>query len=424
MTHCKLQVNNVVMFKILCGVFAAVGLSVAAAAEDPPPFVYRGKLSGAEIVLNVQPQPLVGRTEPDQASGRYFYRHVGMIIPLVKQENGWLAECAQRFQELNCATPTGYWNIAPQANAPAAETLHATWKATPTSLAQDVILKLVRSPSEAKLTSWEKLLGAGKRKLINRVARDSVVVAMLQDVRSGAKVPQLVDGFPTPVMVDFNRKQNEIFIRQSAQRLENLSVGGDESDGKSIQFASRDWLVVGGEEGGYYGGTHPLSGYSAQLYDLQNGKEVEPRTAMFKHLSNSELEKLTDKYGEVAVPRKQLHSKMVVEGLVVKELTRVVSTQTPVKSKLSAKDHWFNGCIEEWIYSGFRDFDGDEEILVIGSKRDDHYKFPFELMPVWRGLAVYTNSTSEAGRRCRGVMLVIPWSKVAPYLTRPLGNAH
>jgi hypothetical protein len=351
---------------------------------------------------------------------KYFYRAIGRIIPLIKTEDGWLAECKADFHNIDCAKPTGYWLLSAGSTNEGQTSLTAKWKVAKNAAVVEVQLTAVQLDAEH---AWSQLLGTGATKLVRFPKKNSVTAGVLTDTRSQAKVPQLISGYSNEVMERFNKRMKSRLVAEAAARLENISLDGSEEDSNEVQFQSLRWLVWGGGGGGYYGGAHGLFGYSFQVFDLRTSEPVDARTVLFQHLSDKTLDRYLDNYNEARIPEKWLKSQRVIESLILKEASKF-----DTKSKLNpflTSYQVDNSCVEDWIESLPAISAGDEEGVMVARKADWHppkpeYRFSFELMPKFDGLAVLSNDFSEAVRGCRGIMLTIPWGKAQPYLKRPL----
>ena len=130
-----------------------------------------------------------------------------------------------------------------------------------------------------------------------------------------------------------------------------------------------------------------------------------------------------DKSDYVRIPVKWLKDKRAIESLVLKEASKVdpINKLDPALSTNQIE----NSCFSDWIGSLPPISADDEDGEMVATKMNRYssqtgYRFTFELMPQFDGLAVVSNDFSEAARRCRGVMFTIPWSRVRPYLKQPL----
>lgn len=405
---------------------AAVLLGTARAAGEPSPPTFIGTLAQKEIVL----QFLSGRDIAQQQDhfgkeqrAQYFYRSIGRIIPLVKTDDGWLAECQADFHNIDCARPTGYWLLPSESTNDGQSVLTAKWKATKAASALEVQLTAVQSDNDNELSAWRQLLGTGATKLVRRPNRKAVVVGVLTDTRSKVKVPQLISGYSGEVMESFNKKMRSRLVAEAAARLENISLNGGEEDSDEIQFQSPRWLVWGGGGGGYYGGNHGLYAYSFQVFDLTTGGKVDARTALFRHLSDKTLDGFLDKSDYARIPDKWLKDQQVIESLVLKEASKVDFKGKPDPTLTPYQIE--NSCVEDWIGTLPPISTDDEEGEMVATKKNQYsseagYQFTFELMPKFDGLAVVSNDFSEAARGCKGIMLTIPWNRVKSYLKQPL----
>ncbi len=193
--------------------------------------VYIGSLAGKDIVLTFstsvsENDGVLPAEEASKIKARYFYRAFGKIIPIVEQPNGLLSECVESFRDLDCSKPSGYWSFALQ-KEPTETSFSAKWRATPVGTTQVVTLTLANVESSTSDNTWSELLGHGPTKLVGIKTMHGVSAGMLVDIRSGAKVPQLISGYPYEVMQLFNALQlNQLQIK-AANSLSLSSVGGE-----------------------------------------------------------------------------------------------------------------------------------------------------------------------------------------------------
>lgn len=412
---------------LLCAWLGFFGQACAQEKATQNADVYVGSLAGKDIVLtfsNSLPDTNGNLSEEQIATikARYFYRKFGKIIPIVEQANGLLAECTQTFRELNCDKPSGYWNFVVPKQA--SETnISAQWRATPAGAAQQVPLTRVAADPASRRNSWTKLLGSGPTKLTGIKSMNGVSAGMLVDIRSGAKVPQLVSGYPDEVKNAFNSKMAVGLISESAAFLENQSIEGGQYDNSAIEYVSRLLVTTGGRNGSYEGGNHSLDGYSSSTYDVFSGNEINVRTKFFRHVTLNDYEKFKDRWGSTKIPGQYLKQHRLIENLVLNEIEKFPSNKVPYANKMATGDQTYKDCFEEWQQNTV-DTDGNDEPAPLWiSKWGENISISaFELMPTQAGLAVYTNDFAEANRGCRSVMLIIPWKKVQPYITRSLNN--
>jgi hypothetical protein len=405
----------------------ALALGVASAhAEEPPPTVYVGQLAGKSIVLTFSQLDGFDSDNKAEVKARYFYRHIGTIIPIVRQEDGSLQECVERFNWVECDKPTGIWSIpVPEDARMGPETITAQWRnkaqATPTS----ITLKKFSSnkqPSDA----WTTLLGTGPTHYAGVTQLNGLRAAFLTDKRSGAKVLQLLSGFSADIQDRFNAARRAELITLAARRLENHSLDGGEEESKKVVFLSPNVVAFAGNSGGYYGGAHGLYGYGSTTYQVTTNKIVDFRTEYFRHITLEDVRKFKKKrdtsFYSVSIPRTYLRRQRVVENLVLTELEKQPRSQMPYSKKMATGDESYEDCFEQWrrssLYSDGADNPGT---LNISDWGEETRIAAFDLMPMQSGLGVYTNDFAEAGRGCRSLMMVIPWKKVEPYLTQPLG---
>ena len=411
---------------LLCAWLGFCGQACAQEKATQNADVYIGSLAGKDIVLtfsNSLPDTNGNLSEEQIATikARYFYRKFGKIIPIVAQANGLLVECTQTFHELACDKPTGYWSFAVPKQASEAN-ISAQWRATPAGAAQQVSLTPVVADSSSKLDPWTKLLGSGPTKLTGIKSMNGVSAGILVDIRSGAKVPQLVSGYPDEVKNAFNSKMAVGLVSESAAFLENQSLDGAEYNDSAIQYASPVLVTTGGSSGGYYGGNHGLDVYSSVSYDIASGARIDLRSTFFRHVTLNDYEKFKDKWGRAEIPRKHLKQHRLIEDLVLKEIEKFPSNKVPFANKMATLYQSNKDCFEEWQEHTLNGY-GDETAPLGVSKWNENLSISaFELMPTQAGLAVYTNNFPEANRSCRNVMLVIPWKKVQPYITKSLNN--
>lgn len=389
--------------------------------------VYMGSLAGKDIVLTFstsvsENNGVLPAAEASKIKARYFYRKFGKIIPVVEQPNGLFAECVESFRDLDCSKPSSYWTFLLQ-QEPAETSFSAKWGATPVGTTQTVTLTLANAESSTNDNTWSELLGRGPTKLVGIKTMHGVSAGMLVDIRSAAKVPQLISGYPDEIMQLFNASQlNQLQIK-AANSLSLSSVGGEDESMASIQFISPKWLTIGGGSDGYFGGNHPLHAYQATTFDLETLKPVEVRTTFFRYFSDEDVERLSkakvrsskieERFSDISVPLRELKRKGTIEGLVVAEINKLLNGSI-------RNNAWYERCkvASSWL-------EGDELTEVLFTRNELIHRiqpiFPaFELMPTQKGLAIYTNDTPEATRSCRGVMFTIPWKKVQPYLKENL----
>jgi hypothetical protein len=389
--------------------------------------VYIGSLAGEHIVLTFstlvsENDGVLPAEEASKIRARYFYRKFGKVIPIVEQPNGLLAECVESFHDLDCSKPSGYWSFALQ-QEPTETSFSAKWRATPVATTQPVTLTLANVESSTNDNTWNELLGRGPTKLVGIKAMHGVSAAMLVDIRSGAKVPQLISGYTDEVMQSFNASQLSQLQIKAANSLRLSSVGGEDESMTSIQFVSPKWLTIGGGAGGYYGGAHPLFAYDSRTFNVATTKPVDERSIFFRYFSDEDVERLSEakvgsskieaRFSNVSVPLRELKRKGTIEGLVVAEINKLLNGSI-------RNNAWYERCKEasSWL-------EGDELTELVFTRdeliRSSQPYFPgFQLMPTQKGLAIYTNDTPEVTRGCRGVMFTIPWKKVQPYLKENL----
>lgn len=405
---------------------ALLGVSPAGWAEA----VFTGRLANRDIVFQLgadQPATVPTGTDSPIRRGEYFYRHRGIIIPLVARPDGWLAECRARFEQLICDKPTGYWLLSGTPAMPASQvkgeafTLQAKWKASPSGPVTAVQLTAASVPADAQPDSWIRLLGTGTTQFTRGAERNGVAVDVLSDIRSGMKVPQLASGYPADITAQFNARLRTQLIRDAAGALENASLGGDQFDSSIVQYQSRQWLVWGGEVGGSFGGAHPQSSFDFKAFDMRTGKPVDARTSLFKHLPDPELEKLGESSTSFGIPAAQLKGRVVIESLVFREIE---ARAVQAGQSGNGWDEQQQDCFEAFHNQATDASTADTVSELTVSKRTldkkTVFQFGFGLMPRFEGLAVVSNAFPEAARACRGVMFTIPWRKVTPYLNSPL----
>lgn len=395
--------------------------SRATDSQPTPSTVFTSTLAQHEIVFRFAED---GMYEMEKGlvdvKAEYFYRDIGRIITLVEIKDGWLVECRLTFQELDCNKPTGYWHIPDGVTRSTSQSFRAQWKANPDGKPIDVNLQQQQSPANSSASVWSELLGTGPTRLDRRSKRNGVRVGVLIDARSGASVPQLLTGYPRDLMERFNSQRRSQLVERVAARLENQSMNGGEEDTYDIQFQSPRWLVWGGTEDGYYGGAHGLYGYDFRVFDMTTGNPADARTALFRHLSNNDLDEFSDKYGIVEIPAFVLKKKKVIEALILEESRRVTRQDVPSASEQATGDQSRWDCFEEWQAESFGSSGDDLALKARKGHFGNGYRFPFDLMPHWKGLAVVSNDFAEANRGCRGVMFIIPWKRAMSLLIAPL----
>jgi hypothetical protein len=411
-------VAHALLALLACAVSACLTPALAASDDEQ---VFTGRLASKDIVLQLLPQNGTASANPGEPTpdAQYFYRPIGTVIPLVKSADGWLAECKADFRNMDCSQPTGYWRLPAASSPPAA--MRAAWKATPAGRVTEVELKPAAPSTDASMNRWSQLLGTGPTKLTRSPEKNKVTVGVLADTRSGMFVPQLVSGYSPEVTARFNAAFRSQLVNHAASNLENASLGGEEGDESAVQYQSPNWLVWGGTVGGYFGGAHPSSTFDFTTFDMRTGEAVDARTALFKHLSDAELNQLAGSTDNFEVPAASLKGKRVVEALVLTEIGAIDKQASDASGTRGETDE---GCFEEFRNSA-TDANGGKAAtaLNVGKSKQakkKEFRFGFDLMLQPDGLAVVSTDFSEAARNCRGVMFTIPWSKARPYLDKPL----
>lgn len=392
-------------------------------ADEDQPVVYVGKLASKDIVLTFSDIDRFARgDETVEVRARYFYRHIGRVIPLVPQADGRLSECVENFHSVECEKSTGLWTLPSiPKTKPWPMQVSAQWRANAQSAPQLVTLVLKEMPVGSSQDMWSSLLGTGPTQLTGKTRINGLTAAFLKDRRSGAKVVQLIQGFTPEVMERFNKKQIEKLINIAAGRLENLSLQGGEYDTDEIEYISTSLVTVAGQGGGYYGGNHSVDGYGAVTYRVATGDPVDIRTEYFRHITEKDVFRFKGAGRQTEIPRQYLKDQRVIEGLVLAELEKFPSDKVPLAHKSATGDQTHQQCFEEW--KGQVLWDGGDDSaapLRVSHWNNEVYIDAFSLMPVRGGLGIYTNSFAEANRGCRSLMMTIPWHKVQPYLTKRL----
>lgn len=396
----------------ICCFSFSIPCAIAATPAKPP--IYVGQLAGRAIVMRLFDERAVQPLGFDvKVQAQYFYRAFGRYITLQERGDGWLAECQATFRQLDCSKPTGLWRFRLVEDA----RVEASWKATDTAEPAQLTLT---SPTDSELPAgpgdaWERLLGDGPRRTSPPSTLNGIRYAVLTDPRSGSKVPQIVAGVPAPAIEVFNRERRLELARATAGALDTQSYGGDDGDDASVLFASSRWLTWAGGAGGYYGGAHPLYGYSISTFDLSTGQRIDA-DSLFRRAAPV----VTGGGARIVVSATGVPA--TLEALVLQQAWRATLHGTPQpRSSQMSEDN----CFEEWR-SGLADCETDDHdqpttcdirrITEDPRHKGSYRIWNIEPMLTTAGLAIVSNDTSEADRACRGVMLTIPWREAAPLL--------
>lgn len=199
-SHAGKSMKALIGIARVCCFFAVLaGPSTNALAQtEEPTFV--GKLGAKELVLQFasagELQARESSENPSPSLVDYFDRSVGLVIPLVKSSDGWLAECKAAFQSNDCTHPTGYWRMPKSSKDGNTKAFTAQWKAALSDSPVQVDFEASKLTPLGDLSVWGQLLGTGPTTLSRLPKRNGVVAGTMTDLRSGVKVPQVSPGTP------------------------------------------------------------------------------------------------------------------------------------------------------------------------------------------------------------------------------------
>lgn len=357
-------------------VAALFGIGATPVAADTGDWVFAGTVAGSPAVaeLTVNGSQIV--------RGRFFYRRFGRDIVLEPERDGTrFLECGA-FEGGNyvlrdepCA-PTGVWDVTATA-----ESIKGSWRReSGKGVSQPVLLTRVPGPGD----NYDRLrLSDNRLRVVATKSEGNVAWRVVREERSRVDRPFLTRAPDPAAMGRVNAALEKEFHEEIVTRLGDFQAKSE----VSVVFANeRLFAITTASE--VWGGAHSSNGFGSKTFDLRTGDEVRW----------NEILRVTADEG-TGFPL-DLRRRDVLAADVLREAVRLKALE----------DGECLGAAADY-YSCAGDTCTARDPILRPSE--------WTMYPTAKGLAVAVDVYPEAGRGCRGEVLVVPWPLARKALRRP-----